>query len=574
VVPAGLDAAGREARLLAVRLAHDAQGPVLERMQAVAAELARDPMMIQRDVTLFAGLSQQLSALHKKGQPLLERARQAADAGTLSVEGLQQVADHAATTEDALEKGLLRMEDLLTAQRMAAVQDTVEDIQALKERLRDLLEKYRETQDPEVKKAIKREIQRLRQRLGELMQRMQSQMQELPSEHMNAEALKQAELESDAKKLADSFESIEDMLDKNDIDGALKALDEMTSSLDSLTKDMKDQFGASQPEGLSELDQEMSKLMDSANELSDMQKKVEDQTQKVQQELQQKKRERVEQQLEGFTEQMEQKIAEQERALDELAAQELPAHHRASVDELKKELRTLRQDLAQKDIESSLDRARKTQEELEQLRFSMQLGHRYLPRGSEQAQQNQENIKKAGEMAQRGERMVKDLQQMMEQAQQMMDMQGDPRMQELGKQQRQVNERAKQLGEQIGEAGKKFPSLDQQIKPGMERAQQAMQEAEDGLGKGRVQRALDEERRALDELRQVKESMRQALEKQRTRQDGQNGRPQPRDKVAIPGKDTNAAGDALRKQVQRGMKEERLGDYKSDIESYYKSLLE
>jgi DNA repair exonuclease SbcCD ATPase subunit len=533
---------------------------VLERMRVVAAELSKDPMMIPRDVTLFAALSQQLDALHLKGQRVLEQKRPLAEANTLSIEDTQEAADHA---------------DLLTAQRMAAVQDTVEDIRDLKERLRELLEKYRETQDPEVKKAIKREIQRLRQRLGELMQRMQSQMQELPSEHVNAEALKQAELESDAKKLADSFGSIEDLLDKNDIDGALKALDEMTASIDSLTNDMKDQFGAAQPEGLSELDQEMSKLMDSVNQLSDMQKKVEEQTQKLQQELQQKKREQVEQMLEGFTEQLEQRINEQEQQLDELAKQDgLAPHHRARVDELKRELRSLRQDLKQQDIEASLDRARKTQEAINDLRFSMQLGHRYLPQGSDQSRQNQENIKRAGEMAERGERMVKDLQRMMERAQQTMDGRGDPRLDELSKQQGQVNERAKQVRGELEAAGQKFPTIDQQVKPGMERAQQAMQEAERGIGQGRPQRALDEERKALDELRQVKDAMRQALEKQRSPQEGQDGRAQPREKVTIPGKDKNVAGDALRKQVQQGMKEERLGDYKSDIESYYKSLLE
>jgi hypothetical protein len=575
VVPAELGDQELAARLLALRQAHDTLGPVLERMRALSGELGKDPMMVPRDVTLFTALSAQLTSLHGEGAGVLARKKAAQEAGELDAAGLQAVADYAAKMEDALEKGLLRMEDLLTAQRMAAVQDTVKDIQELKDRLRGLLERYRETQDPEVKREIKREIQRLRQRLGELMQRMQSQMRELPDEHINAEALKQAELESDAKKLADSFQSIEELLDKNDIDGALKALDEMTANINSLTKDMRDQFRAAQPEGLSELDQEMSKLMDSVNQLSDMQQKVEQQTQQLQKELQEKKRNQVSDMLKDFTDQMERRIDAQERQLDELAAQdELAPHHRASVDNLKRELRSLRQDLKQQDIEASLDRSRKVQEEIEQMRFSMQLGHRYLPRGSDQARQNQENIKRASQMGEESAQMTRELQQMMERAQQMMDTQGDPRMKELAKQQRQTRERAERVVKELKQAGEKFPTIEQQLGPGMQRAQQAMREAEQGMEQGRMQRSLDAQRRAIEELRQVKESMRQALEKERSRQDGEQGREVARDKIAIPGKDKNAAGDALRKEVQRGMKEERLGDYKSDIENYYKSLLE
>src|SRR5699024_10759318 len=129
------------------------------------------------------------------------------------------------------------------------------------------LKKYQKTRDPALKEAILRDVQRLRQRMNELMNRMRAQLQDLPREHMNMDAIKQKQLESETYKMADSLSQIEKMLANDNIEGALKALQNLEDSLKSLSQDMDEQFQEAKPQGLSELDQKVDELMNQLNDV-------------------------------------------------------------------------------------------------------------------------------------------------------------------------------------------------------------------------------------------------------------------------------------------------------------------
>jgi hypothetical protein len=548
------------------------QKRIVEAMKELLGKLEDDPLMLQRDFTLFSGLQQQLAELHRDGESVFKRVSRSSEQGEMPLNHAQLVAVYATSAEQTLEKGILRFEELLASEKMEAIKATAEDIKELKERLKELLQKYKETKDPELKKAILREIQRLRQRMGELTRRMQMQLQKLPQEHMNLDAIKQQQLESDTNKIADSLQTIEEMLENDDIDGALKALEDMEMNLDSLTEDMNEQFSDAQPQGLSELDKKVGELMDEVNDVQSAEKALEEETSEFNKELAKKQREQVDKMLEDFADKMLQQVERQKEELDKMEERGIEQTHQDGIDRTRDELDELAEMLQDKDIEQSLERARKALDASRRLRFRLDLSQRY----SNSAEQKEEfgEVRRMNDgMEKRGQKIVDDLEKMMDQAQEQLGEMDKERMEQLGQRQKEIGEQAEKLEKKIGEASKRFPMLEQQLKPSMEKSKEAMKDAQDSFGKRRTQRALDSERSALNHLGELKEQMKKSVQKQR-RQQQQGGRGMKDEEVKIPGGDDEKSGQKLRDDVMDAMKQEKLDSYESEIERYYKSIME
>ena len=574
VVEPGISPEDRTARRAALLQAHMTHGKLLVKMGDLAARMQEDPLMAPRDLKMFTALHKQLEKLHERGKSLFSNTMNEVSKNELSLGQMQRFATWAMESEEAMEKGILRLEDLLLEQQMASAQATADEIDKLKERLKELLQKYKETGDPELKEAIKREIQRLRQRMQELMQRMNQQMRELPREHINREALQQARMESDAKKLADDFTSIEEMLDKDDIDGALEALEKMGENLDKFTENLDKNSASAAPQRLSEFDKQVSELMDDVNDLSMRQQALEQETRELQKQLQEERREQNRQMVEDFAQQMMDKVKQQKRELDNLEKKgELPDHLDANIQKAKSSLRQLEESLEQRDIESSLDHAQDALEDMEKLRFSMQLAKHYTPKSSPESRKLSEAKRKTEPMVERGQQIVDSLDEMMSRAEER-DQQQDPRAQQLSKKQQGIKEQAQGLRQKIKDSSSEYPQLEQELGPGMERAQRSMEDAKQALDKQRSQRALDAERQALEELRQMNSKMKEALQKQRQReQNGPNGQNNQKDEVKIPGAGEGGKKSRYRDEIKDTMKEERLDGYESEIERYYESLV-
>jgi hypothetical protein len=548
------------------------QKRIVEAMKILLGKIEDDPLMLQRDFTLFSALQEQLAELHRDGQTLFGKVSPSAGQDVLPLDDAREVASFASRAEQTLEKGVLRFEELLASEKMEAIKATAEDIKELKNRLKELLQKYKKTKDPELKKAILREIQRLRQRMGEMMRRMQMQLQKLPQEHMNLDAIKQKQLESDTRKMADSLQKIEDMLENDDVDGALEALENMEMNLDSLTQDMDKQFSEAQPQGLSELDKKVGELMDEVNDLQSAEKQLEDKTSKLNKELAEKRRKQIDQMLEDFADKMIQKVERQKNELDKMKEHGIEQTHQDGIERTREQLDELQEMLEDKDIAQSLERARKALDASRRLRFRLDLSKRY----SDSPEQKKE-IAKARRMndgmEKRGQTIVDDLEQMMDQAQEQLGQMDKKRMQKLGERQKEISEQADELDKKIGEASKRFPMLEQQLKPSMQKSKKAMKDAQDSFGKRRTQRALDSERSALDHLGKLKQQMKKSVQKQRRKQK-QGGRGMKDKEVDIPGNDDEKSGQELRDDVMDAMKQEKLDKYESEIERYYKSIME
>lgn len=542
-------------------------------MEEVARELKKDPLTVERNLTLFEALHTQIVELNEQGAETFSSAKRAARPPALPFSAARKVAQYASGAEDSLERGIFRLSELLASAKMAAVQASVQEINELKERLKELLEQYKETRDPELKKAILRDIQRLRQRMNELLSRMRDQLQELPKEHVNLDAIKQQQMESDTFKMADSLSQIEELLADDDIDGALKALEDLETSLDSLGEDMDEEFERAQPEGLSELDKEVSGLMDDLNDIQQAEKQLEEETNSLNKEMSEKRRDYIDRMLESFTQEMLKKVKTQQDALEKMDRQAEEIPHKQRINAHQEALDGLEKMLKDKDIATSLERAREALRAAQDTRYSLELSRRYSDLADQKRQLDQ--LKSQNEqVTRRGEQIVRDIEEMMEQAERQLGDMDRGQMEQLAQRQQEIAEQTGRLEQKIEEASEQFPELKDQLEPSVQQAQGTMNEAAESLREQQVQQGLDQERQALDQLGKLQQDMKQIVKKQRQGERDGARRSSPRDKVTIPGEDEERSGKQLRQRVMDAMKEEKLERYQPEIERYYKSIME
>ena len=549
------------------------QREALAMMATVLEKMKEDPLMTKRDVTLFESLYEQLYAVDRAGTQLLEKLAPDARAVTITQLELQKLADWLAEDEDTLEKGLIRLDNLLVTQKMDSVRRAADELKDLKERLKELLQRYKETQDPELKQAIMREIQRMRQRMSELMRRMSSQLERIPREHVNMEALQQAQLESETQKMGDGLQQVEDLLEKGDIDGALAALEQINTSLDAMTQEMDEQFAQAEPQGMREMDQVVSKLMDQTDDLTQRQTELEQRTREHREMAETKNRKQMEQMLAQRTSQLEALAKQQREALESMQKLDLFGHDREHIRRAARTAQELEENIRSRDIEDALEKARRSAEQLREMQFAMDLSARYADPASARGRDSRKAMNGAEQARPRADKIVEGLEDVMKQAQAAQRRAGsEPELRKLAQEQRDVDAQAEQLERSIGEASERFPMLGQKLQPSIEGARQEMGQSADALDGQKAQQSLDHQRGALQQLRELKQSMRNAMRGNDGDQMGQNPGRRTSKRVAIP-KKAAPTEDQFRGHVMDGMKQERLQEYDSEIQRYYEALM-
>ncbi len=576
-VEAGMDRDERHERYDNQQQLNDRRESLAEAMHEVAEKLEDDPMMVSRNLTLFSGMGDRLESIHEEGQQVFHLLDDRAQRRDLTAANLQQVADFCAEAEADLERMVLDLEDLLISQKMDLVETTAEQIDEMRDRLRDLLEQYRDTDDPELREAIQREMDRLRQRMQELMSRMQMQMREMPQEHVNLEAMEGMDMQQDADDLGSQLDAIDEMLDSDDIDGALEALEGMEDQLDAMSGEMEQSFGEMQPQGISEFDEAMGDMMDQVTMLREQEADLEEETRQLQQDLREERQDQLDAMLDPVTDELQAEIEAQKRELDRVDARDLPERDQEEVDRSTRSVESLEEMVKQQDMEEALDRARTSRDTLQSMRATMTLSQRYADEDSQQAEALEQSVDDAHGLIERAERIEERIEDFMEQANQNLQSEEEERFDELAEQQGEIADRTEQLGEQIQEQSADYPQLEQELGPSVEGAEEAMREAEESLRERRSQQALDDERRALEQLGELDDSMSQAMQQQRQQEREERGQQQRADdeEVEIPGEDGDAeARERIREEMMEGMRDGRLEEYESEIERYFRSLVE
>jgi ABC-type transporter Mla subunit MlaD len=114
--------------------------------------------------------------------------------------------------------------------------------------------------------------------MEQLREKMAQLRQKLPEEFLNLEGLKGSELSETMAEGEQKLDDLEKMLEENRIDDAMKALDELSESLDAFDKLVNKDMETLNREGDPKRQQAISELMDKTRDLMKKQQELLDQT--------------------------------------------------------------------------------------------------------------------------------------------------------------------------------------------------------------------------------------------------------------------------------------------------------
>lgn len=553
---------------------HGKKETILKTMEALLESMQQDPLMIQRDFELFKRTHGDLAALHRAEKQQLDAMATAARRDDLRAGQMQRLFGVRKKTIRGTERAIISIEDLIAAMRMENVLESAKDLKDAQNRLRELLEKYKKTNDPAVKAEIMKQLQRLRQRMREMLAKMQKQLQDLPKEHMNMEAFQKEGMMAKTQDLKSAMDKIMEALEKGDIDAAMQELEQMNADMDSMIAEMEGEFDEMQPQGLSKLDKRVSELMDRLSDLENQEKALQKQTEEVQKEMEKENEERVKKALEEFKERELEKVRKLREQLENTERNGLARQDREQLDRAARRAGKLERALESGDISQALEEAQGLEEQLQSLDRNMGFQKRYM-RPKDPRKPGYDKATESVRKAQPRAKEVKDsLEKLMENARPKPSGEQARKLRELEGQQGEVRRRTDELKKEVA-GDSEFPMLGEELTPGLEEAGQYMKGSGQRLGEGQPRRAGENQKLALDKLGGLKKQLRRSLQKQRM--GGKNGnqeggREVKREDVDIPDEDRSAPRE-FREDILEAMKEQQLGGYEDELRQYYESLV-
>ena len=127
-----------------------------------------------------------------------------------------------------MENDIIYLDDLLSLQRIDDLRQTTDELLTQRDELQNLLQAYRENQDPAMKQELAERIDRLRQQMNQLLQEMAAIRKSLPGEYRNLEA-------SSALQVEDQLSRINDAISEGDLEAAFQELDAISGMLEDAT---------------------------------------------------------------------------------------------------------------------------------------------------------------------------------------------------------------------------------------------------------------------------------------------------------------------------------------------------
>ncbi len=555
------------------------QKKLVERISGLGVELAslvpllREDKLVQEGVaTAFGNIWEHVQAAEQKRRTLINRVAHAQDKKTLYAQ-LEREQERAI---GQLEKDVIYLDDLLAVERIDELKRTAKDLLAAQRELSDLLEKYKQTQDPALKAMLEQRIRALKDQMMQLLARMAQIKQALPGEYRNMEAAAQLQV-------GDQLERLEDALKNGDLESAAKELEQLANMIEDMSSrldDAEEEYGGERYE---ELRQQLADFAQEFKQLEGEQEALAKRAEELTKQYRQKAISEAGKDLDDLVKKARQKTAEALQHLDEVG--ELPLYGVAeSLQSARQRLMDLDGLLAQKDFAE----ARRTvddalsQEETLELSLEAQALRAGQKGGAEGVKEGQEHAdrahKKTGDVKEMLDKLFPDPQDVLsrEQMQQMKN---------LGKKQGELEQQAQRLGQKMEQLAQEVPLFGGEPKGALEGARGEMGQAQGDLRDGELPGGSQHGRRAADQLAKLRQALEQA-----SQGGGKGGLPlplgmggqgrgegggeiNPREDVRIPDADKNRAAPRFRKELMEAAKQKAPPSYEDAVRKYYEELI-
>ena len=570
LAPASASASERTTRVAGAREVQEGWPDVLAQWGALNDAMLKDPSQRETHLMLLTAAYDRLADGVRDAERALESVSAAAE--TVPVPAYVGVATAQAPVVEHTEQAIVMLEDLIAAHQADDVQRALDELGDIRERLRELLERYRETQDPELRAAIERELARLEARMRELMERLAAQIPDLPTEHLNAEAIEPSEVAEDLQQMTSALDQMRAAMESGDIDAALRAMDQLDERLRALEAEVGDPLANAETDTLNAFDQALSDLMDEVNDIETLEASLEAETQELYDAMRARRAEETAEEVKTTFERLEQRTRELLQRHEGLERTRLSEASMRGIQGGEEGLERLAQRLSERDVSGADDAAERLISQLIDTDWELR-GDEALLRRDAQGAREASRARRATDDAERA------VDAMREELQRLMDL-GRPRptdeeqaeMRGLSARQRGVQERTEQLGQRLGELGEEFPSIPEQLGEPLQEAQQQMERAAERLSEGKARPAMQGEQQAMQQLRQMRQQLQQMSMQERQRQEQRGGRSDRDEEVEVPEESARGRQD-YRERVIDAMRDDTLEAYDDEIRAYYESLL-
>ena len=487
-----------------------------------------------------------------------------------------------------LEKAILYLEQLLDKQRAEDLVRLAKDLAKNRRDLADLLEKYKAAPSETAKKDLLARIARMKDRVKELLARMGEAAKGFNDEHMNAEAM--AEM-AKAQDMTGGIDEVEKRLAGGDVEGAMKALDKMASSLDKMLAGMQRTAGLPDEKARA-LMKEMLAFKEQLEAVKGEQEKAAKDTEAVQKKYRDalaEKLRRSEQRLEKLA-----KLAGEARRDVEAAQPGVTYRAEPEYDQSRETLGNLERALGMKELQAALDQAQRAAPATERLA-------RFLEEDVALSEQNPAYTRREPQVVREAQRHARDavpkvreirdeLARLFPDPRQVLSQKDQQQLEQLAQRQQQLERKAGDLQRKLSELSQQAPVFPPSAQGELGEARGHMGQASSQLGQARnPQRGHGEQELALDALSRFQKGLEEAAKK--GGQGGGQGFPFPfadaggeganegdgreasREKVRIPGAEAHRVPEEFRRDLLEAMKQGVPERYRGDVQRYYEELV-
>jgi hypothetical protein len=488
-----------------------------------------------------------------------------------------------ASLERSMEKGVLYLEQLLDKRRAEDLLALAKDLGKKRRDLADLMERFRKAPSDQAKQELLAQVRRLKEQVKDLLQRMADLGKGFNDEHMNEEAL--AEL-AKSQDLMGGLDEVEKKLAEGDVEGAMKALDQMAGMMDRMMAGLSRTAGAPD-EKTQALMKEMLAFKKQLEELEQAQKGTASETEKIRAEY----RKRIREQLAGFETALKRLQALAKEAHEEVAAAKPGTSFRSepSLELSDESLGDLERALSMRELDGAQEAVRRALPAVEQLVRDLELDVAGLiPVDPARLPKIEEAHRRVAQAAPKVREIRDALQKLLPDPRQVLGKEEQKRLGELAKRQGELEQEAAKLQQALSQLAQKAPIFPPQAQGELSESRGHMAEAAGELGNRNPQRGRGEQDLAMDALARFRKGLEDATKNMQPGGSG-GGFPYPfggegsegqgegfdpsREKVAIPGAEAHKVPEAFRKDLLEAMKQGTPERYRPDVQRYYEELV-
>ena len=518
---------------------------------SIIESLANDPLTPQ---AVRALLESTLTLLHDAlltESKTLMAWREKPKAGIVfSIQAFEPIIGHTEAMVIALEAAVAR----LSLEDMKAL---TEQIRVRRERIQDLLRSYKSKPDQDLKNRILRNIKRLKQKMEQLREKLAQLRQKLPEEFLNLEGLKGSELSETMAEGEQKLDDLEKMLEEGRIEEAMKALDDLSESLDAFDQLVNKDMDTLHREGDPKRQQAISELMDKTRELMKSQRALLEKTRATAKKGQDAFDQVMKEQDGRPLDEIAADLVQTERHINALREQKRPARRQERLRKLAEQTGAVLDALERENLPRAIENIEQALESSRRMTWDRTGPDHKADRAINKSLRHaQESMKKLLSKARNAQKRAQDSAQ----------------TKALSKAQQKLKAKLDQLNQEMGDKGQEIPGLEGKPAQSLKQAGASMNKAGQSLERSQPNQAPPSQVEAMNALDQTMQNLRQAAKPKPTQRNGQARSRQ--EKVEIPSGEDYAAPSAFREELLKAMKRKTDDSNQDAVKRYYRSLVE